>query len=254
MLQSSQGTERFRSYLVLAATIGTIAFNALAATGRIGGVTPKEISDHYPTLITPAGYAFSIWSLIYVGLICFSVYQMLPRNIERYRKIRSLYILSCAFNCAWIYFWHSNQIGICLAIIVALAVTLFLINYQLQVPDSPGENWLVRSPFGIYFGWVTAASLVNFAVYLNFVGVKMSDPANTLLAVSLILIAAGLGIYMRARYLNYLYPLAIAWALTAIAVEQSGHTLVVTASAIGVIASLIACISFVMNMKSSISE
>ena len=253
MLQSSPGTERFRSYLVLAATIGTIAFNALAAAGGVGGVTPKEISDRYPTPITPAGYAFSIWSLIYVGLIGFSIYQMLPKHIERYRKIRSIYILSCAFNCGWIYFWHGNQIGICLAIIVALAITLFLINYQLQIPDSPAENWLVKSPFGVYFGWVTAASLVNFAVYLNFIGVKMSDSASTLLAVSLILIAAGLGVYMRARYLNYLYPLAIAWALTAIAVQQSGHTLVVTAAAVGVIVSLIACISFVMNMKSSTS-
>ena len=56
--------DKFRSYLVPLATLGTIAFNWLAAVGRVNGVSPDVISDKYPTPITPAGYAFSIWSLI----------------------------------------------------------------------------------------------------------------------------------------------------------------------------------------------
>ena len=56
---------------------------------------------------------------------------------------------------------------------------------------------------------------------------------------------------MRLKSTNYFYPLAIAWALTAIAVKQSGKTLIVAAAAIGVIACLIAAVSFVMNMPSS---
>ena len=81
-------SDRFRSYLVLAATAGTIIFNWLAAVGRVGGVTPKEISDNYPTVVTPSGYAFTIWSLIYAGLVAFSIYQLLPRNVTRYRTLR----------------------------------------------------------------------------------------------------------------------------------------------------------------------
>ena len=72
MTEQPTFTDKFRAALVLAATLGTIAFNWLAAVGRIGGVTPDEVSAKFPTPITPAGYAFSIWSLIYVGLLVFS--------------------------------------------------------------------------------------------------------------------------------------------------------------------------------------
>src|SRR5215207_597030 len=101
--------DRIRAYLVLAATIGVIAFNWIAATGRLGGVDTGAVSDKYSTLVTPAGYAFSIWSLIYIGLIAFSIYQLLPANITRFRAFRSLYIFTCALNCGWLYFWHAER-------------------------------------------------------------------------------------------------------------------------------------------------
>jgi len=254
MQENRNGTERLRSFLVLLATLGTIAFNWLAAVGRINGVTPEMVSAYYPTLVTPAGYAFSIWSLIYAGLIAFSIYQLFPSNLARFRNIRSLYILSCALNCAWLYFWHNGQIGICLMIIAALCAVLFVINYHLQRPETPAENWFVKGPFGIYFGWVTAATLVNFAVFLVYLNVRMSETSNIILAIVLLLLAAAIGVFMRAYYRGYFYPLAIAWALTAVAVEQSGHTFIVSAAALGVIVSLVASISFVMNLNSSISE
>ncbi len=251
MAGTINSSDRLRVILVPAATIGTIAFNWLAAAGRINGVTPAEISDKYPTLITPAGYAFAIWSLIYLGMIAFSIYQMLPANIERFRNVRSFYILSCALNCGWIYTWHHDQIAVCLALIFLLAASLFLINLYLIKTESMGEYWLAKVPFGIYFGWVTAAALVNFAILLVHLKVQLSESMATLLAVSLVLFAALMGVLIRIRLTNYLYPLAIAWALTAIAVRQSGHTLIVSAAAVGVVACLIATLSFVVNLPST---
>lgn len=247
MTDSATATDRLRAILVLAATIGTIVFNWLAAAGRVGGVTPAEISDKYPTLITPAGYAFAIWSLIYLGLTAFSIYQLLPANLSRFRNIRSLFIISCALNCGWIYFWHGDQIGVCLAIILCLLFVLFLINWKLQRQGRISEYWAVKAPFGIYFGWVTVATLVNFAVFLKYLSVELSTAA----AVALILSAAALSVIVRFRMSNYLYPLAIAWALTAIGVEQSGQTLVVTAAAFGTIACMIATLTLVVNLPSS---
>jgi hypothetical protein len=250
MENSVTGTDRIRSILVLAATLGVIVFNWLAATGRLGSDT-AAISAKYPTLLTPAGYAFAIWSLIYLGLIAFSIYQILPANLARFRSIRSFYIASCALNCAWLYFWHRDQIGVCLVVIVALWATLGAICYRLRGPESPGETWAAKAPFGLYFGWVTAATLVNLMILLKFQKVELSTSAETWLAVILIVIAAGCAVLARAKLSNYLYPLAIAWALTAIAVKQSGHTAIVVASAVGVIACLIASLSFVMNLRSS---
>ncbi|MCA1589919.1 MAG: tryptophan-rich sensory protein, partial [Acidobacteria bacterium] len=117
MLSSGTGTDRLRSYLVMAATAGTIAFNFIAATGRLGGgVDTGAISDKYPTVVTPAGYAFSIWTLIYVGLVAFSIYQLLPQNLVKFRNVRLLYIISCVLNCTWLYFWQGEQIVVCAVI------------------------------------------------------------------------------------------------------------------------------------------
>ncbi len=245
------GIDRLRSILVLAATVGTIAFNWLASAGRINGVTPQEVSDHYPTLVTPVGYAFSIWSLIYLGLLAFSIYQLFPSNAAKFRNFRSLYIMTCALNCAWIFFWHSDQIPMSFIVIAALLITLLLINIKIRRWDSLAEFWAVNAPFGIYFGWVTAGALVNLAVLLAYWKVGIPAAAATALAVGLILLAAALGVAIRKWLTNYLYPLAIAWALTAIAVKQSGHTLIVVAAAIGVIACLLASLSFVMDLRST---
>jgi hypothetical protein len=244
------GTDRLRSFLVLAATVGVIVFNWIAATGRLGQDT-GSISDAYPTLVTPAGYAFSIWTLIYLGLLAFSVYQLLPGNIARFRSIRSYYIFSCALNCGWLYFWNVEQIMICLFIIIALMMTLFVINHQLQNPVSIAENWLVTAPFGIYFGWVTAAMAVNFAIWLKFLRIEMSATTEMIIAVALLLWITITAIVVRVRFTNYFYPLAVAWALTAIAVKQSGKTAIVVTAAIGVVACLIASATFIMSLRSS---
>jgi len=251
MTEQILGTDRIRAYLVPLATLGTIAFNWLAAIGGVNGVTPSDISDKYPTPITPAGYAFTIWSLIYLGMIAFSIYQLLPANLPKFRNIRSLFILTCALNCGWIYMWHSDQIAICLVLIALLALCLFLINVNLRETNGLGEYWLVKAPFSIYFGWVTAATLVNFAILLVHWNVSISASAWTWIGVVLILLAAALGVVIRIRLVNYLYPLAIAWALTAIGVKQSGQTLVVAAAAIGTVACLIASLSFVVNLPST---
>jgi hypothetical protein len=237
--------------LVLAATAGTIAFNWLAANGHVNGVTPAMISDKYPTSITPAGYAFAIWGFIYFGMTVFSIYQLLPSNIRRFSPIRSLYIMSCALNCAWIYFWHHDQIAICLAVILGLLAVLLLIVAKLRRFDSFADSAVAKLPFGIYAGWVTAASLVNFAVLFSYLKIDIGSP---LFGVVLILVAAAMAVIIRIRLTNYFYPLAIAWALTAIAINQSGQTWIVLAAAAGVVACLIASLSFVMYMNSSLNE
>lgn len=245
------GTDRMRAFLVLAATIGVLAFNWLAATGQIGGSDTGAISNKYLTLVTPAGYAFSIWGLIYVGLVAFGVYQLLPANIARFRPVRSLYIFTCALNCAWLYFWHAEQIVVCFVIIVALCITLFVINVHFKGPRSLADNWIVKAPFGLYFGWVTAAMSVNFAILLKYLRLDLSFTAETILASVLILAVAAVAVAIRVKLTNYFYPIAVAWALTAIAVKQSGKTAIVAAAALGVVACLIATMSFVMNLRSS---
>lgn len=242
-------SDLLKQILVIIATLGTIAVNSLAGIGRIGGVTPKDISDKYYTSLTPSGYAFTIWSLIYFGLIIFSIYQALPSKGERFRNLRSIYIISCVANCLWIYLWHYDQILACLAVIFVLLLTLVFINLNLRNTKSVAETWFAATPFALYFGWVTVATILNSTIALVSLGIQTSETTTNILACALIAVAAVFGVIFRQVLSNSAYPLAIAWALTAIGVQQSGKTAIVIFTAFGTIACLLAALSFVLKDK-----
>lgn len=237
--------KKIQPIMVALSTIGTLIFNSLAATGTIGGVATNVISDRHPTVLTPAGYAFAIWSLIYAGMIAFSVYQLLPSKREYFSGVRRVYIVSCVLNCAWLYLWSQEQLALCSLVIALLLASLAYINRRLATPTSTGEYWFGKAPFGIYFGWVTAASLVNLMIALVANGLPMGY--QEYFGAVFILLAGILAIAVRISITNYMFPLAIAWAVTAIAVKQSGKTMIVAVSAAAVIMSLIAAVSFVMS-------
>jgi benzodiazapine receptor len=248
MSESPQLNERIRSILVLIATAATIAWNILAAYGYVNGITPAEISDKYPTIITPAGYAFSIWSLIYAGLVVYSIYQALPGNLGRFGGLRTIYIASCVLNCAWIYFWHHDRPGICVFLIAALAAVLIYIVSQVRVGVTSIEKVFVKGTFGLYAGWVTAAAIVNLFVYFRSVDMPAADSAT--FGVLAVILATVFAIVVTWRLANFVYPLAIAWALTAIAIKQSGSTSLIVACAGGVIMSLLLATSFILSYPS----
>ena len=249
MSAAAKINDRISSILVILATLATIAFNALAATGYINGITPAEISDRLPTIITPAGYAFSIWSLIYIGLLAFSIYQALPSNIGRFAGVRTLYIASCVLNCAWIYFWHHGDIGFCTILIFALAGVSIALIAIFKVTTNWIESVVLKATFGIYAGWVSVASIVNLFVYLRSIDSPLAE--SVLLGVAAVVLATAAAVAVTWKLTNYLYPLAVAWALTAIAVSQSGKTALVIACAGGVIMCLLLSTSFILSYPST---
>ena len=239
-----------KQILVIVATFGVIAVNYFAAQGYINNVTPAVISDKYPTFITPAGYAFAIWSLIYLGLIAFSIYQALPLQTEnpRFKSIRTFYVANCAANCAWIYLWHYDMIAASLGVMFVILGTLVLINAKLRNAETFAETWLARIPFSLYFGWITVATILNFTIALVSLGMNASESNSVLLSSILIVGAVVLGILIRFKLGIFAYPLAIAWALTAIAVKQSGKTSIVVCAAFGVIALLITALTAFLQL------
>jgi benzodiazapine receptor len=59
----------------------TILVNGIAgSTTLLGGRNTAMVSDTYFTLVTPAGYVFSIWGVIYILLGIFVAFQALDRN------------------------------------------------------------------------------------------------------------------------------------------------------------------------------
>ncbi|MBV9216782.1 MAG: hypothetical protein JO053_11450 [Acidobacteria bacterium] len=242
-----------RAILVLLATIATIAYNTLAALGLVNGVTPATISERLPSVITPAGYAFSIWSLIYLWMLAFSIYQLFPANGTRLRRIRTNYIISCLLNVGWIWCWHHGRIILCLGAIFGTAAVLFLICQEVKDASSVADKVLLKAPFGLYLGWITCASLVNLMVLVN-LRVPIDSTLSVTLGVVCIVLAALASFLVRWKLNNYIYPLAVAWALSAIAVKQSGNTAIVVAAAFGTVVSLVTSGSIVTSLKDATSE
>lgn len=237
-------SEKSRPFLVILATIGLIAVNYFAGTGQINNTTPGEISDAFPTRITPAGYAFSIWSVIYIGLIGFSGWQILPAQIKnpRLKTVRSLYILNCALNCIWIYLWHYRQIPFSILAMIGILGTLVLINVQLKDSATSGEFWLARVPFQIYFGWITAALILNAAIVFVSFDFLPAAPISNALGIALLLAAAALAFIIRRGLNAVFYAFAVAWALAAIAYAHFNNLPIGVTAAVCAAAALLAAV------------
>ncbi len=233
--------------LVLISTALVIYVNYLATTGAIGGITPSYISDKYPTYLTPAGYAFTIWGLIYLGIIAFSIFQLIRSESIKLPAIRSLFILSCVANISWIFAWHNRYLGLSVVAMFVLLGSLILINLQTWNMTDRAELLLIKAPFSVYFGWVSIATVLNVSIYVISLGFTAGHLASTAIACGLLAVVTLAGIVIREKLNVSLYPLTLAWAITAIAVKQGGKTAVIFACAIAVIALLISTLTFVLK-------
>lgn len=224
-----------RQIAVLLSTIGVIVVNGLATALPLNGQGTGEISDRFDVFFVPSGYVFSIWGLIYLALIGYSIYQALPAQRENPRLQRSgwLYVLSCAANIAWIFLWHYEMFGWTIVAMVALLLLLIAIYLRLgtgfsRVPAA--EAWLVRVPFSIYLGWITVATIANATTlldYLNWGGWGISPEWWTvIMLVAATIIASAVSITRG----DIAYVAVIVWAFVDIALKHS-DTMIVTVAA-----------------------
>lgn len=211
------------------AFIAVIVINVLSTTIPIDGRSTAAVSKMYPTLLTPAGFAFSIWSLIYVLLGCFAVYQATRsgESKESVQHIGIFFIVSCLFNIMWLFLWQYLYVELCILVIVLYLLSLIVIYRRTRVSHpSLSEMWFVKLPFSLNFGWVSIATIVNVAVALRkneWGGWGLSD---TTWAVIILIIVTVLAILVSFPYKDSIYPLVFVWAYVAIAVEQKDNNVV----------------------------
>ncbi len=224
-----------RQITVILAILATIVVNWLANFLPIGGRTTGEVSAEFPVLFTPAGYAFSIWGLIYLSLIVYALVQAAPSKRDGFDQslIGPLFVLSCVFNIAWILAWHHLLIGLSLVFMLGILVCLILIYLRLERLKGSltgADYWTLRFPFSLYLGWITVATVANVTIALyaaGFRGGPISEPIWAIIAIAAAL-AIGLAVAWTRR--DVVFSLVLVWALLAIAVGQSGQTLVVGAA------------------------
>lgn len=229
----------------------TVLVNALANTSVLNGKTTGEISDLYPTLVTPAGYVFSIWGFIYILLLVFVVFQVLPSQKEKafQKEVGVLFVLSSVFNVIWLFLWQYEQITSSVILMFALLAALIMIYLRLNIGKSSvslREKLCVHLPFSVYLGWITVAPIANVAaalVSINWDGFGLSDVTWAVLVIVVALIITLLVVFTRR---DVAYGLVIIWALAGIAVKQSGTQSIVTTAQISAVVVAVALVSAIL--------
>ena len=215
-----------RQVSVVLALIITIAVNVMSNALPFNGLTAPEIADSFDVYFVPAGYVFSIWSLMYLGLIAYAVFQLLPaqRENSRLRQTGWWFVLSCTANSIWLFLWHYGYFALSVIAMLTLLISLIVIYLRLgigrqTVPSS--ERWLVHLPFSIYLGWITVATIANITAFLdsiNWNGFGISPEIWTFIMLVVAVVVAGLMAYTRQ---DIAYLLVLIWAFAGIGVEQS---------------------------------
>jgi hypothetical protein len=225
----------------------TIVVSYLSSTGVFNGNTMASLSARYPTLVTPAPYAFGIWGLIYLALAGFVVYYwrmafQAPEADDPALRVGGWFIVTCVVNCCWVLAWLYDQTGLSVFLMVVLLVSLMrivvLTDMEISDPLWPVIVF-VWWPFCYYAGWITVALLANIAAWL----VKLEVTGFELIwAIGMILLAGAVYLWMTWKRNMREYAIVGVWALVAVAVADRHRE-----TGVASIALIVAAILFVSS-------
>ena len=215
-----------RQIFVTLTILATIVVNVLANALPINGQNTGAISDRFQVYFVPAGYVFSIWGVIYIGLIALATFQALPSQREnpRMRSTGWWITLGGLANIAWIFLWHYEQFPLTLIAMMVLLGTLIITYLRLGIGRSTvskAETCTVHVPISIYLGWITVATIANVTSllnYLNWDGFGIAAEVWMWLILAAVFVIATLMNFSRR---DIAYTGVILWALAGISVKHA---------------------------------
>lgn len=211
--------------LLSALSMPVVAF--LSQRGSFGPDN-KTISDAYPTLLVAAGYAFSIWSVIFLLDIALAASQLKDpaAGSERARRANPALIAAFLLTSTWMIVFSQQLFAVALLVIWLSLALLLYAAVELNRQEGPfGNRWttLWRWAVGLHAGWVSLAAILNTAQVLTaYELVKTSSP----LPWSLLLWALGAVILLTTNHRirgHWAYAAAAIWGLIGVAVKQFGN-------------------------------
>lgn len=196
----------------------TLAFAfAPAVTPPFMGYLPGQLPvDVGRPAIQPAGYAFSIWALIYLWLIAHAVFGLIRRRESAaFAAPRPALMLSVALGTLWLAVASGWPL---LAMLVIAVMAVAAIAAFLRT-DPAQDHWMLSAPLSIYAGWLTAATLVSAGVLLPGYGWLGNETA----AYAMIATATLAGLAIQARQpLVPTYAATLVWALIGVVQVNRG--------------------------------
>lgn len=177
--------------------------------------------------IQPAGYAFSIWGLIYLWLLVHAGFGLFKRRDDAAFLRPALPLLvSGVLGSVWLAIAGSAPVLATVTILVmgGLAMLAYL------RADPAQDRWLLAAPLAIYAGWLTAACAVSVGVILAGYGVL----SNTGAALVMLAVVIGVALVVQSRRPAMpVYGFTVVWAAIGVVVANWADNQTVAFTAIG---------------------
>lgn len=227
-MTQTEKSDRVRRIVVALTVAGSIV-TALIGSGLFGGPGIADAAGGAfaadATVLAPAGFAFSIWSVIYLGLIGYAIWQFIPAQAAkpRHRAVGYGVAASALLNAVWIVCVHAWRVAESFVIIVLLlAVLLMTFVRACRRPrrGTVAEIVLIDGMIGLYLGWVTVAAAANLAAWLADIGIAGWSRTPSVPS-GITLICAGLiAVFTAWRGGRWAPAFATSWGLVWIAVGR----------------------------------
>jgi hypothetical protein len=217
---------RLSALILLLVTIafGVAPFVTPPFTGYDPSLFPVDIGR---PAIQPAGYAFAIWSVIYLWLIAHAGYGLWKRAEDPAWAPARL-PLTVAIGVGVVWLWIAGQSAVWGTVTIWIMAAGALAAF-LRAPTE-ADRWLLSGPLAIFAGWLTAAAAVSTGVLIAGYGV-LSDTASALAMLGLVL---GIALVVQGRKPRTpVYGLTVVWALTGVIVVNWADNMLVAGAAAG---------------------
>lgn len=206
-------------YLLLIVSLVVIGFTTVVSIPGslylIGWVTQADISAKYPTALTPAGFTFAIWSVIYLSWMIVGVYiAFFSREKKLSKNVLTSFTLAITLTAIWLIPWGLDMIWFSLIIMIAL---LWVLKYSYRI--SRKEEPLLRWSIDLTLGWIHIATVANVTIWLVSLGYT-GGAHPEYWAIGVIWLAWLLTIYYQIRFRAYIISLVFLWAVAGIAYGQ----------------------------------
>lgn len=192
-----------------------VLINYIVASGKIPQLlSQKEVSSIYETTITPAGFAFSIWGVIYLLLFISLIYMIKLSKTNKSKLITDIspYLWSMFFfNIMWNFVFSAKFIGISVIMIIGYLFSLIMINVKINKFRST-VNFIFPLAFGIHTGWIIIATIVNFYSFLEKINWNNLGISKDFWTIFALVLAVIIVIFVQYFIGNATIPLSIAWA------------------------------------------
>ncbi|QCX01426.1 tryptophan-rich sensory protein [Aggregatimonas sangjinii] len=225
----------------LLSVVLVIVVNYISQIVEFNGVTIGEMSRRYDNLFTPAGYAFSIWGIIFLLLLAYGVYQVRKafstKDTSNFiQQTGPWFILANLLNCTWVIVFAYDFTGLSVLVMLGILFSLIkiILNTDMERWDAPiGTIAFVWWPICIYSGWIAVATIANISAYLIKIGWEggpLSEITWTFIMISVATLVNLLMVYKRNMRE---FALVGIWALVAIFMRHQTDYISIAYTALG---------------------